>query len=418
MRISVNKPGTIKLEFIFELLVCVFLTWYFLPISQALFWQYKTIMFGLFMFSAVALAFLNNIRLAKILIPILSYMLLLTVLVLCKVGDAQEHIRVSFTYWGTALLYFAVLRDDARVRIGKYLLVLFIVTAITSSVGVIADNNAARTIAHAAADDELQQKYQLQNIGGNQFFQCLVMLVPLLICLPKRLWTKVAGWVIAIAVLVVLVNASFTIALIGYMLALLLALFLKEEKQTAKGLLSLALLTGVILVLASNGSDILQYLGNNIENKAIAIRMHELREMIYFDNAQGDAAMRVEQYTMSLKTFLQNPLGVGAYYSYVPGSNGLGYHSKILDDLARFGILAIVFYVMFFRYYYQHLKNAWKRAGHPRIAIVIVLTWILLLFLNLGFRSGQESIVMLFLMPAIPLMVEAHNNKRTSEEGI
>lgn len=417
MHIRINKPGTIKLQLVFELLVCVFLTWYFLPISQALFWQYKTIIFGLFVFSAVALAFLNNIRLPKILIPILAYMLLLTVLTVCKIGDAQEHIRVSFTCWGTALLYFAVLRDDARVRIGKYLLALLIVTAVTSAVGVIVDNNAARTLSHAAADEELQRQYQKQNIGDIFLFQCLVMFLPILICLPKKAWLKVVCWVVAVAVFLVLVNASFTIALIVYVFTLLLTLLLKNEKLTVKGLLGLLILFCLIVVLLVKGSDIFLYLSNNIENEKIATRMHELRQMIYFDQAQGDAAMRAEQYTMSWKTFLQNPLGVGAYYSYVVGTNGLGYHSKILDDMARFGIFAVAFYVMFFGWYYQYLKNAWKRAGHPRIAIVIVLTWILLLFLNLGFRSGTESVIMLFLMPAIPLMVEAHNNKRTSKEG-
>ena len=114
---------------------------------------------------------------------------------------------------------------------------------------------------------------------------------------------------------------------------------------------------------------------------------------------------------------MRNPFGVGAHYSYVVGSKGLGYHSQILDDLARFGVFALAFYAAFFASYYKHLKEAWTRAGYPRIAIMVVITWILFLFLNIGLRSADESIVMLFLMPAIPLLLGARKSESNSKEG-
>lgn len=415
MRIKISKPGTIELQVIFELLICIFYTWYFLPISQALLWQYKTIMFGLFAAGTVALAFLNDIRLTKILIPILAYMLLLTVLSLCKVDDASKHIRVSFTFWGTALLYFGVLDDKGRIRIGKYLLVLFFVTAVTSALGVMIDNNAARTIARAAADEELQNGYKLKNISGIYLFQGLVLFVPLLVCIPKKPWTKTICWMVLIAILMVLISASFTISLIVFVFSLLLSLMFKESKKTKMGQVGQFIFLCLVVVLLLNGSSILQYLGNNIKNHKVATRMLELRQLIYFGESQGDAALRVNSYTISLETFLRNPFGVGAHYSYDVGSNGLGYHSKILDDLARFGIFALAFYAVFFVSYYKHLKAAWTRAGYPRIAIFVVVTWILFLLLNIGFRSADESIVMLFLMPVIPLLVNSRNENEKKE---
>ena len=411
-QIRTSEAGVIKLSYLFEFLICVFYTWYFLPVFQTLFWTntYKILFFSCFLIGTIGLFFLNGYQKNRILIPIVAYMLIFVFLYVLKVGDAQAHIRVSFMFWGTALLYFGILNDENRVRIGKYLLLLFLLTVVTSALGVIADNNAARTIAHAAAEDELQAEYKLKNISNIYLFQCLILFIPMLICVPQKARNKVGGWILIALIVVTLLNASFTISLIIGFFALLLSLALKETRS--KRLVVMIIMSIIVFLILLNGATVLTYLANRIDNAKISVRLCDLRDLIYFGESSGDIGLRMELYRSSIQTFFKQPFGCGVHYSYRTFENGIGYHSQILDDLARYGIVAAIFYVMLFRNYYTHLKTSWKHIGYPQIAITSVVIYSLLLVLNLGFRSADESIVLFFILPVMPLLIEDFLKKK------
>lgn len=400
------KQSSIDINRILELFICVFYTWYFLPVCNALFWtpMYKILFFGCFAVGIAGMMFFNKIRLNAVVVIVAMYMLYMASLYFLRIDDADAHIRISFTFWGTALLYFGVLNDDSRIRIGKFLFLLFIITAITSAIGVVKDNSAARTIAHASIDDSIQRQLKLRNIASLGLYQGMVYFVPLLVFMPKTPKQKIAAVVMLLSILAILINASFTIALIVYVVALFLSLILKTKGVNR--VVTFPLIAIAIIVAIINGEQILSYLASIIDNSKISVRILEMRDMLYYNTYSGDAGLRWELYEVSYKTFLSNPLGVGAYYSYNKFENGIGYHSQLLDDLARFGLLAVGFYVVFFSGYYRQLKNSWKQNGAPQIAIVVCIVYILLLILNLGFRTAEESVIILYLMPVIPLMIK------------
>ncbi|MBE6594441.1 MAG: hypothetical protein E7644_01445 [Ruminococcaceae bacterium] len=412
MGIRINKINTIGLKRLCEILVCLFYTWYFLPVCKVLLWDgpFKILFFGCFVVGCVGLLCFNGIRLHTVVGIVLLYYLVFLTFWLLKVGDASAHIRISFTFWGTALLYFGLLDDAGRIRIGKYLLLIFCLTAITSALGVLADNAAARTIAHAAADEELQASYQIKNIAGIYLFQSLVCFVPVLIFLPE---TKKQRWLsifLMLVVLVVLINASFTISLLVFAVAIVLSVANKISKAN-RLILTGAVIVSLVVFWTGIG-DLLLWVSNQLDNATIASRLSDLAAIFSSGVLEGDAGVRGDLYKASFNTFLRHPFGVGVHYSYRVFENGIGYHSQFLDDLARYGILALSFYGIFFVGYFKHLKCAWGKIGQSQIAPVIIMIYGLFLVLNLGFRSAEESIVMLFIMPMLPLLIEEQQKKK------
>ncbi len=412
---NINKSIKFESRHFFELLICVFYTWYFLPIFNVLLWTnaFKLIFFGCFLLGTLGLLVKNGMQRNGVIFSVLAYFVVFTVLYLLKVDDASAHIRVSFIFWGAALLCFGVLDDGGRCRIGKYLLFLFIVTVITSSIGVITDNNAARTIAHVAADDALQNSYKLKNIASIYLFQGMVCFVPVLICLPKNGKQWLLSAILLISVFVVLLNASFTISLLVFVFAVAISLV---QRGTGMRRLFMALLIGVLtFVLLMNASEILLFLSETIENEKISERLYYLAQGIVSGSFGGDVGDRWKIYQASLKTFLEHPFGVGAHYSYRIFEDGIGYHSQFLDDLARYGIAALAFYATFFISYYRYLKKQWEKVDCPQVAAAVSMVYLVFLIMNLGFRSADESMMMLFILPVLPLLI-AKRSKRSHEK--
>lgn len=411
-----EKLKKLKIAYLFEALICVFYIWYFLPVVNATLSSgvYKILFFACFALGMVGLAFVyDRLKFNSIVINIVVYFIIFSIMTFMGVDDAHKHIRVSFTFWGTALLYFAVLDDKGRIRIGKFLFLLFIATCITSSIGVILDNSAARTIAHASAEDTLQLAFRQKNIANIYLFQGMVFFVPALIMLPQTKKGKIICWLLILAILLVLLAASFTISLLVYLLAVVLSFFI--GKKGKKLFISLAVVSLILLFVVFYGYDLLTSLSKMIKSEVVAVRIEELRDLIYNGEIQGDVGLRGKLYLFSCKTFLENPFGVGAFYSYIQYENGIGYHSQLLDDLARYGIFAIIFYGIFLKGYYTYLKKQWKKLDRPQIALIITLLYLIFLILNLGFRSAEESVIVLFLMPVLPDIILMHKSKRQSK---
>jgi len=396
----------------FEWLICIFYMWYFMPVANALFSAgvFKYLFFGCFFAGLVGLFLFGKLRINMVTVAIFSYFIIFAVLYVLNVGHATKHIRVSFTFWGTAILFFGLLENDARLRIGKFLFAIYIATCITSAIGVILDNSAARTIAHAAADDNLQKSFKLKNIANIYLFQSMVMFVPLLVFLPRRRKTKWLCIALLGAIFFVLTNASFMISLIVFLFALVISLVLKQKNK--ERMFAIILVAVLLLVLYLTGYELLTVLYNSVDNAKLSARIFGLRELIYGGEQTGDAGLRWELYMSSIETFFKNPFGVGVNYSYKKFDMGIGHHSQLLDDLARYGVVALAFYMVFFIGYYKHLKSAWEETGNGRIAMAECIIYFVFLVLNLGFRSGEESVAMMYIIPLMPLLAKKWQVRR------
>ncbi len=408
-----------KIE-IFEPFFWIYFVWYYLPFARAIFHstRYNQIFFGIFALGC-ALCLVKYIATKKAisfkynpLLPVLAYFLFFLLLVILDVSTAGRHIRISFTFWGTLIAYYLTSAyPNAQKRIVKLVLCMLLVTSITSLVGVIADPRAARTLTYANNDILEDLAIKMKNIGGLEFFQGLVICVPILLTFIFKNKYKIFSTISLLLVFVSLLSASFTIALTVFFVALALGVWFNNSSS----LRAVIILVLLVAVLAIPWSNVIMYISNNISNSTISDRLQSIALSLSSGSAEGDLFSRVDLYSASLKTFLENPLGVGPEYTYVDYEKGIGYHSQLLDDLARYGFLALIFYVAFFVGYFKLLRKQWSRINLPQVALPITAVYLVFLILNPGFTSAHEGVLLLFLIPAFPNIL-CQNEKATVKE--
>lgn len=415
------KSGIKNLKF-FEPFLWAYYIWYYLPICRG-FFRFTSYNKAFFSFYIVGCFFLivqlvadkKKIFLRRnILFPIFLYMIVFAFMYLLGIGDASAHIRVSFTFWGTAIVFFAMTQyEDARRRLAKLLLILFGITTITSIAGVILNPHAARTLTYAENALEEDQILQLLNIGDISFFQSLVVCIPIFITFIHEKRKRFVSLIMMVLIFIAVMSASFTISLLMFFVAWILTYVLNCTRT--KRTIVIVLILFVIICVP--WMDLIDILAVNIKNETIALKLDSIVTSFSNESATGSFASRLDTYSESFNTFLRHPLGVGPKYTYVMFANGIGYHSQILDDLARYGLFALVFYILLFTEYHKMLKKQWCKIGMAKVATPITIVYMLFLILNLGFTSAYEGVMMFFLIPSFPDVIgqKKHvSNKLTS----
>ncbi len=403
---------------LFEICFAIYSIWYFLPVARGFFWggTWNMIFFAFYLM-AIGLAFLKSAKFdmkpmtAKTAFPIIAYMLVFLIYYYLDISHARAHIRVSFTFWGTFIFFMLTEKyPESQKRMAKYLIILFVITYATTLFQLVANPSIARTLTDASVEEELRRDEMMKNIGDIYVVQMSVLFIPFLMDLfifkAKKMFHRILGLGILVLEFYFILSASFTLSLIVYVICIAMSvLLLSGSKSTVSTAMKIVIVgIFVILLMQVNWVNLFTSIANSIGNDYIAERFYGLRDMFITGVGTGDASNRPLLYLMSLETFFKNIYGVGPDYSYIPGSSGIGMHSQIFDDLARYGILALAFYIVFLKNFYKMLCMKFKEIGMERVVLPTILTYILFLCVNIGFRSPYESLVVLFLFPALPLL--------------
>ena len=403
-----------------ELFLGVYYLWFFLPFMRTTFSGGYKYFFFLFFLIGIFLLVVENVNAYglqikvkhTIIAPILIYMAFMLFLCLFDFHDARDHIRVSFTFWGTALVYYLMgTNPDGRRRFAQFLIVIAIFTTITSAIVIWENPNAARALTNSTSTQEaLAEDYYLgrKNVSSIYLFQGIAALSPVFVSLikKKRILFGLLGLILSFSILL---RASFLITLCVMLLGIVLALVQNEKKSI---LFSVVITILMLVMLFLPWGEILSFLAGVIDNDTISVRLNELSLLLKFGNVIGDTAGRFDAYTRSISTLLHHPLGVGPYYFSQEAREFIGKHSQILDDLARYGVAAFAFYCVFLKRYYVLIKEKWSKIGLGSIAGSITIVYAALLLLNIGFRSAEESVIMLFILPELPEIVLYQKGKK------
>lgn len=408
-----------------KLFFCIYSSWYFLPIFKGVFYggTWNVIFFTFYLLS-IACIFIKHIRRLwskieiRAILPIYIYILVFTMFYLIDWQDASSHIRVSFTYWGTFIFYFlSGENSNTRVRVGKFLLILYSITYCTTLFGVATDYTVVRALSYAATEESISKAYLLRNIANIYFIQTTVLLVPFAVySFINSKSKKIIPIIFLVIELYFLFSASLTISIILYFVVLVISLLTLKQNTTAiaKAISIIGVITVIFLLIAFvNWNNVFIWLGTNIENKYISDRMFSMAALLSGTGNTGDAGLRLDLYLSSIKTFLAHPFGIGPNYSYVKFDTGIGHHSQLLDDMSRYGVFAILFYIFYFTGYKKLLIEKYRTIDMESIVIPFMIGYMLMIILNLAFRSPYESIFILYIIPVLPEIIR---KKRLNKE--
>lgn len=261
----------------------------------------------------------------------------------------------------------------------KLIFLVFIITIITTIVGLQQYPDAARWLATASSSDESKLiLYEWKNIGGYDFVYSVVLLYPLLIFAYKR---KKIGLVlsgcISAGIFIMLIFAEYTTALLLFLITTVL--FFVKRKLSGKEVGVLIVVAFLLCIVFSKYvSEFLLWLGDTLNNDVFTPRLYALAGGQ--EGLQAAEDNRLLLYTSSINTFMSNPL-LG---TFMTGGYGTGGHSFILDTLAQFGLMgAAVLYFMYNRLYVIFYKPLKEEEGYGYILWAFVQA-ILLSTINTG----------------------------------
>ena len=284
-------------------------------------------------------------------------------------------------------LGFYILKDtDAQAQgsmkvFSVVIVITFLVTAVTTIIGCINNPNAARILATTAtSQDSTAVNFNWQNIGGFTFVYSCTLLYPLVILGFKQ---KKLPLVLVIGFTVVefalAINTEYTISLMLIMFSSLL--FLLPRDLSPKKFIIISIVAVILIVIFSSMIAVfMDYVGQLIGKEMMGEKM-----MAVFSGKEAMDSMddrRMDRYSLSLETFLNNPL-FGCFLSgRIDGK--LGGHSFILDVLGKYGLFGAV--ILFFLY--RSIYKTFYRPFNERLGFGFVI-WlfaqpIVLSFLNTG----------------------------------
>lgn len=287
-------------------------------------------------------------------------------------------------------------------RLAFFSLCCIVFGSITTIRGLVLHPMAARVLATGM--EELIQDYVGLYIGSFGFIYGLVFVtVAIFGMIRTNLLTKNKFLFLSIIALTI-----YTIYKAGFMMAILLLavsiilLFLKIKK--IRSLIITGGATFVLLLLFSSYlANFLTFLGNIVENEILSQRFFEFAYGLRRGSVEGTVNFqgRLFLVTLSIDTFLANPLfGIGGFYGYDTALNGIGGHSAVFDELAKYGVFGSGF---LFIGMFSNVRFVFRSFADTKQRIVYFCTmfaFFFLAFIN-PFLSVPIFHMTFFVVPAI-----------------
>lgn len=316
---------------------------------------------------------------------------------------------LSFCFYG---IYSIEMKEENREYTSKvlnFLLVLFVLTAITTIIGLEKYPLAVRELGrsnsgYTTSGDAflaLKFKYRMNNIASWSMIYGMVFLPSGLLMLYKK--EKKARYLMFLLICELCIfKAQLTIGLILSLLGIVLTLYKPSRK--AKDLFILITVIFGSLILFLFVVDILEFVISIIDKGNLSTLSNKLTGLLNLlrGTTSGDASARFERYERSLKIFMDNPV-LGISIHGIKEEGIFGNHSDIFDILGYYGFFGILVMIgMGIRYFYYMAKNI--KIGYWNI-IAMFFVFIFLAILNPVWYSPQVFVCAMML-PMLAMYAE------------
>ena len=248
--------------------------------------------------------------------------------------------------------------------------------------------------------------YNTTNAGGFQFAYAMAILIGLLISLfllPYKNYSKLKKLCILfilVASFLLVLNSSYTLALMICVISIFIAITLKIEKTINKVVFCLV---GALLCLGLlSFSDQIVSLAPTEEMK---IRLSEVFSFIKSGDASGhNLNGRFTLYWEAIKAFFRSPLIGNAHLGFDP-------HSSILRFFAEDGILGGVGYVTLYYLAYRIILKYFIGETKKKIFMPVFVSLILMGLVNPIHSVGAVHYIVFLVAPLVVSLVEIEEDK-------
>ena len=254
-------------------------------------------------------------------------------------------------------------------------IVVYIITAITTLIGVLRYPGASRLLA---ADSLAYLDFYPLNIGGFDFIYSLVLLHPLAVYFLRKTNRTVLLIAFSVITLACITASEYTMALILYIISLLaymlpIGMNPVAAKRRMKNLVVACVVMIVFVPVIFSLLSKIEFLGS------IGEKLFDISSLLQGETVQQESGVAIRQniYLKSWKAFLESPfIGTKLY-----GSPTVGGHSYILDTLGNWGIIGLVIALVLFdrlrRYYKRTFKSKETYYCAGLFLLMVFILWAL-----------------------------------------
>lgn len=205
--------------------------------------------------------------------------------------------------------------------------------------------------------------------------------------------------ILLITSICLLIIAEFMISIILLILGLIIYYFKVDNFKKFIGLLSILILS--MIIFSKPLSLGFKFLANHIDNYNIQVRLDDISKMLTGDIENTiDLKERLNVYSESITTFIKHPLfGIG-FKGKETKAIGIGGHSAILDEFAKFGLMGGSILILLFISCFKSFLSLFTKKS-KKIYFICSLIYILFMFIN----TALFVTTIYFIWLIIPLFI-------------
>jgi hypothetical protein len=306
-------------------------------------WAIMGVVIAWFICASLSVPNLGAIRVPRLLITIVCYVLLLSVYFLSATTRvAVGNFEMNVIYYFPICIYL-FLAHKSRLRQLEYFVYFCVgVATLTSLSNVMIlhqDPLASKYFTGGLPGAVIQ--YQNTNLGSVPWVMSTTVLIPVIFGLRSRVKSRFAR---AVFFASALLNGAFVVYAASststWILAILVGGLLLWGLRRKPWLAFVYIVLAVIgLMTVSLSAD---DWGRSLGSWGVySARLTEISQYIADPlKGQGSLPARMDDMAISFNSFLASPiLGVGMMYGLDPTAIGIGQHSQVVDDLGRYGLV-------------------------------------------------------------------------------
>lgn len=254
-----------------------------------------------------------------------------------------------------------------KLKILVFIVNLAVSSILLTNIMILIENPLASKYLTGSID-YIVIEYSNTNLATLSHVTFVVLLIPIYLMVYKESETqfqKTYLLIIILCIYFVILAGSMTATITMLLEIMIILLMSKKNKVVSAFMLYLFSLLILIGFLFKNYiGQLLVMFSNFVENTFYSSRLNEIGLALTGQTDEGSLIVRFENMKISVSTFFENPLiGSGFVYSSEIALYGVGMHSQIFDDLARFGIIGIsliflIYFYWFKRFYIYHIKKS------------------------------------------------------------
>lgn len=281
----------------------------------------------------------------------------------------------------------------------KLSLVFIIITSVTSIIGLSVYPDASRLMAGSLKlESEVSLMYEQMGVGSYGFFASVAFILPTLayyIRTNGMILNKFVYLFLILLIIVAMVSSQHTIIMLTGSVFFIFA-YLNPKKRLLSIVL-LILLLGVFFITPSFYADILYSISDSsLLSERVSSRFADLGKTIEFSDYNPDSGKtyasteRLSRSLFSLESFLSNP--------FIGGGKSGG-HAFWLDQLALFGLLGFIPWIIIFKNHYRFVKKNVSFHFFKFIQLSYIAVFLFGLFKNMG--GAETWMAVFFIAPSI-----------------